>query len=490
MFRPVVTSARRHRLPELAFVAVLALAAVNYLWQLGSSSLYVDEVQSVTAAVAPLKGILHLVQTTEITPPTYFWFLHGWLALADSQADWVARLPSAVGGILLTAAVLWLGSLVLRTRAAVIFAGVLCACSPFVLEHAQRAQGYVFVALGAAVAVAAVLEAERGTAPGRWFVLSLAASVVSLAVHYTAALVVGPLCLWVLTREAFPRGWKLAFSGACLGTEAALVPLLVEQHREFPQRSGVLGSAVVTPSTLASMLEVPFSGRVSPLRLLGLVVTAGGLASAAAEQIRLRALRDGRSLVVALAIFAPLALIALSALSGHAFWGHLMLTRYAAASAPFIIVALAAGLEALPRIPALVLGLAALALALTGTLQSHRAQGFFFNARGIVAYLRQHVTAADAVVAPPSSAAAVPLLHYGLGSLRPRYAGAANTSALIQQRTRRLWLVVAFPAGSSPSRAEVVGYARSALPGYDAVSSRVFPASTPGAVLLARPSGR
>ncbi|HEY2436604.1 MAG TPA: hypothetical protein VGH93_05450, partial [Solirubrobacteraceae bacterium] len=69
----------RTRVRQLALPAVLALGAANFLWQLGGSSYFVDEVQSLEVATRPLHGVLHATSTIELAPPAYFYFLHGWL---------------------------------------------------------------------------------------------------------------------------------------------------------------------------------------------------------------------------------------------------------------------------------------------------------------------------------------------------------------------------------------------------------------------------
>ena len=58
-------------------------------------------------------------------------------------------------------AVYWLASLLSEHPAFALVAAALCACSPFVLEYAQRAQGYAFVALAVTAAVAAAIQHDR-----------------------------------------------------------------------------------------------------------------------------------------------------------------------------------------------------------------------------------------------------------------------------------------------------------------------------------------
>ncbi len=73
---------RQRWLPRLQLLGLTAIAAWNFLWQLGSSSLYVDEVQSVNVATQPLAHFVHALSSIEITPPGYFLLLHEWVLVA------------------------------------------------------------------------------------------------------------------------------------------------------------------------------------------------------------------------------------------------------------------------------------------------------------------------------------------------------------------------------------------------------------------------
>ncbi len=164
--------------------------------------------------------------------------------------------------MLLVAAVYWLTSLVSERRATALFAAALAACCPFVLEFAQRAQGYEFVALAVTVAVAAAVQAERRHST-RWFAVALITAIIALCVHYTAVLVLAPLCVWTATRPAFTLRAKVLSVGMCTAVGIALIPLLIRQHDAFPTRSGVGASGNVTVTNVLKMIiDLPFTGRV------------------------------------------------------------------------------------------------------------------------------------------------------------------------------------------------------------------------------------
>jgi MFS family permease len=342
--------------------------------------------------------------------------------------------------VLLVGAVYWLASLLSEHPAFALVAAALCACSPFVLEYAQRAQGYAFVALAVTAAVAAAIQHDRADRRrALWLGASLAASVLSLCLNYTAALVAAPLGAWVATRAAVSGRWRWGFAGACATVEVALVPLLLTQHDAFPNRSGVASIAGLTPTTLANMLEVPFGGRVNALRPLGIAVTVGALLALLGSR-RFREHRFGAGrLLVLIAVGEPLSLVVLSAFGGHAFFGHLMLTRYAAVAAPFIIVAIALALEAIPWPLAGLLAAGAAVVTIARGIDNHRPQAFYLDARDVVAYVQAHVRPGDAVLAPPYPWDALPLSYYGLA---PCDRGGPET-----RRRRRLCVLAPIDSG-------------------------------------------
>jgi 4-amino-4-deoxy-L-arabinose transferase-like glycosyltransferase len=471
------------RLARLGLVALLGLAAANFLWQLGSSSYYVDEVLAVNVALHPLSGLLHAIDTGEISPPAYFAFLHEWAGHIGSGPAWVMRLPSAICGVALVGAVYWLASLLCERRAVAYAAAALTALSPFVLQYAQLAQEYVFVMLSSTVAVAAAIEALRREGPRRplWLLGAWAAAVLALSLHYTAGLLMLVLCVWVASRKGFPQRWRAAFVGGSVLAGAALIPVLLRQHQAIPARNGVAASAGVTTTTVQRIFETPLDGRVDALRLLGVIVTVFALAWLLAGRVQL--VRE-RLLLAAIAAGIPLVLFALSV-----FGGHLMLTRYAAVAAPFMIVAIAAAIVgARPRPLGALIAVGALVVVLAGLIASHRAQGFYFDARGVDGYVRSHLRPGDAVLATDEPGSEIPLAYYGL---RFDALGGATADALLRAHRQRLWVIDDLPA-NPPSIAELEDYMRTGFRGFEyaVARARIFPGVVPVGVVLVVPPER
>lgn len=477
----------RHR---LALGAVLALAAGNFGWQLGSSSFYVDEILSLNVALSPLRDVISAVRTVEITPPAYFYFLHEWIYRTGSHSEWVVRLPSVLCGVALVAAVYWLALGFSARRGVALAAALLAALSPYVLEYAQRSQGYVFVMLASTVAYAAALAAGRGRRhQPAWLAVSALFAVLALWLHYTTALVIVPLCVWVGIRRDLRPSWRGAYVAVCAVAGLALIPVVLAQHRAFPHRSGVAATAKVTGANIVHLLQTPFDGRAPELRALGVVVTLAALLVVLIA--RRRVVREPW-LLLGVAAGEPLALFVISL-----FGGKLMLTRYAAAAAPFELVAIAcagaalAGWSALgraarPAAAALALGAAVVAVA--GLQASHQDSGFYLDARGVARYLQARVRPADGVLAAPNPGSQVPLLYYGLGAVRPTWVGQPGATRLVSSRAHRLWIVSELPA-RTPSVSQLLTYERPGARtlGYRVIRARVFSGVVPMAVSLWAP---
>ncbi|HEX4108958.1 MAG TPA: glycosyltransferase family 39 protein [Solirubrobacteraceae bacterium] len=476
------------RLARVALPAILLVAALNFGWQLGSSSFFVDEILSMEASTVRLSRLLHAIRLGEQTPPAYFLFEHEWLYHTHSRSEWVARLPSAVAGVAVVAVVYWLARLLAGRRAALV-AATLAALSPFLLEFAQRAQGYVFDSLLVALAVAAAVQATRASAHARaWLSLSAVAAVLALWTGYTDGFVLAPLCLWVATRDSLPVRARAGHVLACAIAQAAVLPLFVAQAQATPHR-GLGAVAGVTWSNVVQVFGTAFDprtgGGANALRLLGAALVLGAAAILARAPGSVAAVRE-RTLLIVLALLPPMALLVLSL-----FGLDLMLTRYDAGAAPGQLALVAAAIAASPRAWGALLAAVALTVALGGTLGSHRSSGFYLNARGITRYISAQQQPGDIVATPGLPGTNVPLAFYAPRELHPnlpfKTTSPAMFSALPTPRPR-LWLVMQIPTGHLSSAA-LLTFSRDGLApyGYRALSARVFTSVAPMAVLLATP---
>jgi len=130
-------------------------------------------------------------------------------------------------------------------RRVALWAAALCAISPLIQSYAQETRVYVFTMLALVVAVGATVRACHRP-KGRIPLLTLGALSAFLAIwlHYTAASVVLPLTVWVVTRSELSWRERAGFLAACVVAQATVMPLLLEQYHYFPN-----GGAIAGPST-------------------------------------------------------------------------------------------------------------------------------------------------------------------------------------------------------------------------------------------------
>jgi hypothetical protein len=227
------------------------------------------------------------------------------------------------------------------------------------------------------------------------------------------------------------------------------------------------------------VFETPFTGRVDSLPLVGVLVMVAALVVLRLN--RWSAVRD-RWLVAAVAFIPPLGLLALSAVAGGSFLGHMMLPRYAAAAAPMMIVVVAVAVVSVrPPVFGLAIAAAVLAVSAAGLASSHRASGFYLDARGVAHYVTARREPGDVVLAVNGYGELIPLRAYGLYSDR---FGSAATKRLVAKHRQRLWLVTQLPTNSVTL---TTLRQAAALPGYRATDAQVFPSVSPVGVVLEAP---
>jgi hypothetical protein len=243
--------------------AILLLAGLNFLVGLGSSSLYIDEGLSWAVASAPLADVIDRVAAGEISPPLHYIGLHEVIGRV-SDTEVALRLPSALAGIALVAAILWVGTRAAGPRAGTV-AAALGAMSPLLLEYSQQARAYVFAMLAVTLAAGALLEAERRQPGSRarraWLVAMAAASIIGVWTHYTAALVILPLFASAVLRRAISRPEALALGATGL-TWLALAPLLMDQLDNGNEK-GVAHLARLSLGNVVEAVGTPFDSRTA-----------------------------------------------------------------------------------------------------------------------------------------------------------------------------------------------------------------------------------
>ena len=126
---------------------IISAAAVIRLFNIGSPSLWYDELYTVWASRLPVATLLQEVPASR-HPPVYYLVAHVWLGLVSGDA-WV-RLISCMAGVIAVGLVYLIGKDLFSVRAG-IWGAALTAFSPFLIWYSRDATDYswlIAVSLG------------------------------------------------------------------------------------------------------------------------------------------------------------------------------------------------------------------------------------------------------------------------------------------------------------------------------------------------------
>lgn len=226
--------------------AVTLLGAVLRLWELGGSSLWMDEALSWRLQSFPaLQLISRAGEPTTCHPPVYFLLLKAW-TVACGDSDVALRVLSSLLGSLLIPvmyfwgheACAWLFPPSERSTAGPIVgltAATIIACNPLQVYLSQQARGYTLTALLATMSAALLLRALRATdrAVFWWSCWSIAASLLCYTSNLgpltvaAEALVAGALiCGQILARRSAAEQANAGGRPGCSPQQSLLLPIM------------------------------------------------------------------------------------------------------------------------------------------------------------------------------------------------------------------------------------------------------------------------
>lgn len=177
----------------LPLAAIVALAFVLQLADLGARSLWLDEIYTVRIAGEPtLDELWASYRESERQPPLHYLLLRGWMSIAGS-GDATVRVPFALLAAASVGLVAWLALRLLGRRAAV-YAALLLAISPALLMFGRMARYYslaVFLTLLSSVCLVEALRRHRAAErTWRWWLLYCGATAALLLSSYVGCAVV------------------------------------------------------------------------------------------------------------------------------------------------------------------------------------------------------------------------------------------------------------------------------------------------------------
>ena len=251
---------RRARLPGRPSVSTGAAAAgLSALMVAGLAirvaiprGLWLDEAISVEQAQLGLPELIQDLAHTDRHPPLHHVLLWA-IGRTVGDGDLAMRAPSIVAGVLLIAAVYWLGVEVYDRRTGLV-AALLATLAPILVWYSQEARGYELEALFCTVAaVGCVRVIKRGS--GWDWALHTVAAALAVWTHWFAIFVVLATelaFLWELRRRwrapgqsagRYAMRWALA-TAALLAQFVPLALLAAEQIRATGTAGGYAGATV------------------------------------------------------------------------------------------------------------------------------------------------------------------------------------------------------------------------------------------------------
>jgi mannosyltransferase len=374
-------------LPVIAIV--IGVGLLLRLRDLGTRSLWVDELFGVGLAVQSPATILTVLYGEEANMTLYYAFMYLWVRLVGVAADetWM-RLPSVLFGVAGLWALYRLGTRLDRPLTGLIAAS-LAAVNAFHIEMSQEARAYTMWALAATLswdALVDALDTHRRTAWLRY----VAWTSIAFYTHFFTLFVILAQVAVVAIRARASEWRMLVVSGICVA--ALCTPFLPfflansDGGQILHVRASDLGDLVELFRLFAGG-SVPLLAATAMLALIGVGMSLHR-ASRAADRAEL-----GRALVPLLWLLVPVLMIFLLS-----YVKPMFKERYLFGAMPAVPLLAAIGLSALRPVllrPLAVLALVGLALVpIANGLEIRQSE----NWRGAVAYLDANVQPGDGAI--------------------------------------------------------------------------------------------
>jgi mannosyltransferase len=336
-------SSRYRRLARRPAFAPVVVGVLGYLISgLGNwiPSVWFDEAATVTSATRSWAALFAETQHVDLVHAAYYSFMH-LVFDAFGYSPFTLRLPSAIA-VGLTAALLVVLVREFGQQRLAVVSAVVYILIPRVVWAGGEGRSFAISAL-LAVAVSLVLAWALRTGRRRWWVVYTAITMLSVLVFAYLALVILAHIVMIIaesrrdSRHRPAARWLLSM--ALIG--ALLLPFVVALHGQTQQISWIDGISVATFQQV--FVTQWFWGTIALPVVAWLLMIAGGVALLRRGPVIGASSRRRLGLIVVPAIVIPtLALLAETAVSTPMYS-----PRYVSMSAPFVAVAMGAGLLAL-----------------------------------------------------------------------------------------------------------------------------------------------
>ena len=178
-----------------AVLGLTLLAFALRAYRLGAQSFWIDEALTLHYASLPADQLWHVLQTTEITPPLYYYVIMGWKWLVGTS-EYAIRFCSLVLGVMSVPLTYRLGKSLGDVRLGIV-AALLMAVAPYQIWHSQDARQYAMFTAASIVSMWSFVAMWqcRGR---RWILLYILGTEWALMTHYHALALIGVQGLFLL----------------------------------------------------------------------------------------------------------------------------------------------------------------------------------------------------------------------------------------------------------------------------------------------------
>ncbi len=387
-----------------ALPAILAIAAVLRLYQLGAPSLSGDESGGVFYGSYPLDMLVEaIVATGEVHPPGFYAFVH--MLLSVNSAEWFLRLPSVLFALL---TILVSYSLFRRWGAestAMLAAGLL-AVSTYHIQASRELRMYSLLTLLVVVSLTCLYRWLESGKSG-WLAGYALACGLNYWNHYLSFFALPVGCVWVLL-------WSWRRVGPWLGAVVVSgIPFLFWLPI-LRQQVGGANLVIRSPVTLFGIVEMMGRMQVGDIGPMGsyLLAGLGLLLPLIVAGAGWRDFKDRNWQLATVWLFLPMVMLSgISMLTSLRIFEFKYFVWVAPAFAWLLATALGRLAESWRNLLLVALVVANL---VTYSIMFVDHLHYGPNWRGVAGYLRAHLRPGEHVVIHPSMMAQ-PLLYYGIG---------------------------------------------------------------------------
>jgi 4-amino-4-deoxy-L-arabinose transferase-like glycosyltransferase len=248
-------------------IGIILLAFALRLHNLGTASLWYDELLQLDIAQGPLDQIWPQLERHAAMPLDYY-LLYGWIKLGHQEA-WVRFLPLFFGT--LAVPLIYVLAARLFNRTVGYLAAILLAWSSFAINYSQESRPYALLMLLVMAGSLGLWQAYK-TNQKRYWLLALVGLIGAVLSHYFALFMLVPFGLWVAGQQLYhlksPRFWQRTayFAGSIF---ILIVILLLTGHlRRLYNVSFSFSKVVYQPEALTlPAAEKPNRGAGPPQEL-------------------------------------------------------------------------------------------------------------------------------------------------------------------------------------------------------------------------------